>query len=378
MPEAPRDPLLDVPASPDADPYAVDEAFLDRIYDARALLAVLRARPLLGDDRRAAATRIRAVAGVLQELPDDLASADLFRIAGDLALDLGHGEAVDRYLRGAAAARRRNDPIRERDLHLRACRAVARMRGPEAAMGFFSELGRPEPEPCPATFVLTCADLEPDHAREYLELALPLLHADTRAHELLMAREDLAEALLAGNEPHLALAQLTEARALAEAWGDAGRAGHAHALIATIHLTSGRPDRALGHLEAAFQGAVLDEDDLLVVTHGTVLTALYLERSQWSDAESVARRVLASAERRGNWIAVADAALAWSATFVGQGQPAAAVAVVARTLLTLRARGASAAAALLHARLGELRAMMGPEQFDPVLQRVLQALDRMR
>lgn len=159
MPEHAPDPLIDVPVDPAADRLDVDEAFFDRIYDAREVLQVLRSRPLLGPDRRDAAGRIRQVAALLQELPDDLASADLFRVAGDLALDAGHGEAVDRYLRGAAAARRRGDTVRERDLHLRACRAVARMRGPEAALGFFRELGHPPDEPCPVTHALASADV---------------------------------------------------------------------------------------------------------------------------------------------------------------------------------------------------------------------------
>ncbi len=378
MPDARYDPLLDVPASDDADVSRVDEAFLDRVFDAEQVLKVLRARPLLGPDRLAAAGRIRMVAAVLRELPDDLASADLFRLAGDIALDLGHGEAVDRYLRGASAARRRADHLRERELHLRACRAVARMRGPEAARGFFQELGTFVDEPCRATHALAAADIFPEQAREHLDTALALLHEPARAHERLMALEDLAEVLLGGNEPDLALKPLQDALKLAEHWDDRGRSGHAHALLATIHLTNGRPERAIAALEKAFAGALEDDDDLLLITHGTVLCGLYLDRERWGDAEPVARRMLAAAERRGNWIAVADASLAWSATFVGRGQPAAAVAVVSRTLLTLRQQHANAAAALLHARLGELRAIMGPDAFDTVLRRVLQALDRVR
>jgi len=376
MPEATSDPLLDVPADPEARQDLVDEAFLDRIYDAQKILAHLRDRPLLGPDRHAANDRIRTVASVLREIPDDLASADLFRLAGDLALEQGHGEAVDRYLRGAAAARRKGDLGRERDLHLRACRAVARMRGAEAARGFFTELGTPEPEPCPITYALVSADMNPEQAREHLEEALALLTDDARAHERLMALEDLAEAYLSGKVPTQAITTLQQALTLAEQWSDRGRAGHAHALLATIHLTTGRPQAAIEHLEAAFAGALDEREDLLVVVHGTVLCGLYLDRSRWTDAETVARRVLASAERRGNWIAVADASLAWSATFVGREQSPAAVAVVARTLITLREQHAHAAAALLHARLGVLRVLMGAEHFDSVLRRVLEALDR--
>lgn len=375
MPDVRLDPLLDVPADPDARGDLVDEAFLDRIFDGQKRLEHLRSRPLLGPDRHLATERIRSVASVLREIPDDLASADLFRLAGDISLEAGHGEAVDRYLRGAAAARRRGDARRERDLHLRACRAVARMRGAESAWGFFEELGRPEPEPCPITFALTCADMVPETAREHLEDALELLTDDARAHERLMALEDLAELYLAGEEPSRAVHLLHEALAVSERWNDGGRAAHAHALMATIHLTTGRPEASLSHLEAAFAGAIEEDDDLLVVAHGTVLCGLYLDRERWSETEPVARRVLAAAERRGNWIGVADAALAWSATFVGRDETPKAVAVVGRTLLTLRRQNAHAAAALLHARLGELRAIMGPERFDAVLRRVLAALD---
>ena len=139
MPDRRSDPLMDVEPHEDADRYTVDTEFLDRVFDAQHVLAALRSRPLLGPDRGAAAGRIRFVAGVLQELPDDLASTDLFALAGDLALEAGHGEAVDRYLRGASCARRRADFERERSLHLRACRAVARFRGPAAAAGFFED-----------------------------------------------------------------------------------------------------------------------------------------------------------------------------------------------------------------------------------------------
>lgn len=374
MPERVPDPLLDVPASPGSHRTTVDEAFLDRVYDAQQTLAILRSRPLLGPDRHAATERVRQVAAVLQELPDDLASADLFGLAGDLALDLGHGEAVDRYLRGAAAARRRADPVRERDLHLRACRAVARMRGPEAATAFFSELGRPSPEPCPATLHLTQAELDPHHARDHLEAALAHLDTAARAHDRIMALEDLAETLVRGNEPLLALPPLAEALALAERWGDDGHAAHVHAMRASIYLVSGQAERAIPCLRAALDGAIGDEDDLLTVTHGTVLAGLLIDRAAWTEAETVARRILTAAERRGHWIAVADAALAWSTTFAGRDQPGAGIAVLARTLVTLRSRGATGAAALLHARLGELRSTMGASTFDPLLKRVMTAL----
>ncbi len=374
MPNRTFDPLIDVIPPDDAEPYAVDEGFLDRVFDAQRVLEVLRSRPLLGPDRGAAPARIRFVAGVLQELPDDQASTDLLALAGDFALEAGHGEAVDRYLRGAESARRRADFVRERAMHLRACRAVARFRGSAAATGFFEELGAVEDEPCPADWLLTLAEMEPEHAREHLTEALDLLDAPHLAHFRLTLLEDLAERLVAGSEPTLALRHLDAALELAQQWEDPGRVGQVHAQIAGIHLVGGRPDLALAPLQAALAGALADEDDLLVVAHGTLLCAMSLDRGEWTAAETCGRQVLAAAERRGNWLGVADAALAWSSSHVGRESLGPAIAILARTLLTLRSHGAHAAGALLHARLGELRADHGADTFDPILERVMTAL----
>jgi len=374
MPERPLDPLIDVAPAEEAHPHVVDADFLDRVFDARQVLSLLRSRPLLGPDRMAAHARIRFVASVLQELPDELASTDLLALAGDLALEAGHGEAVDRYLRGAENARRRADFVRERALHLRACRAVARFRGPAAAAGFFDELGAVDDEPCPIDYLLTLAEMDPQQARVHLQDALELLVEPTRAHTRLTALEDLAERLVRGSEPVLALQHLEEALALATEWADPGRIGQVHAQVAGIHLVAGRPDLARPPLRAALDGALADQDDLLVVAHGTLLAAMALEDGRWVEAETCARQVLSAAERRGNWIGVADASLAWSATHLGRDQLGTAVAILARTLLTLRAHGAHAAAALLHARLSELRSDAGSDAFDPVLERVMVAL----
>ena len=378
MPERPPDPLIDVAPHEDADLYTVDSDFLDRVFDAQQVLGTLRTRPLLGPDRVAAAARIRFVASVLQELPDELASTDLFALAGDLALEAGHGEAVDRYLRGANSARRRADLERERSLHLRACRAVARFRGPAAAAGFFDELGAYEDEPCPIDYLLTLAEMEPQQSRVHLEDALQLLVEPGQAHTRLTALEDLAERLVRGSEPELALRRLDEALALATKWADPGRIGQVHAQIAGIHLVAGRPDLARAPLRVALDGAIEDKDDLLIVAHGTLLTSLAMDGGDWQEAETCSRQVLAAADRRGNWLGIADAALAWSATHSASERMETAVAILARTLVSLRAHGAHAAAALLHARLGELRAEHGPEAFDPVLDGVMRALRSMR
>ena len=265
MPERPLDPLIDVAPAEEAHPHVVDADFLDRVFDARQVLSLLRSRPLLGPDRMAAHARIRFVASVLQELPDELASTDLLALAGDLALEAGHGEAVDRYLRGAENARRRADFVRERALHLRACRAVARFRGPAAAAGFFDELGAVDDEPCPIDYLLTLAEMDPQQARVHLQDALELLVEPTRAHTRLTALEDLAERLVRGSEPVLALQHLEEALALATEWADPGRIGQVHAQVAGIHLVAGRPDLARPPLRAALDGALADQDDLLVV-----------------------------------------------------------------------------------------------------------------
>jgi len=374
MPSRTFDPLIDVTPADGADSYTVDTGFLDRVFDAEQVLAMLRGRPLLGPDRVVAPARIRFVAGVLQELPDDLASTDLLALAGDFALEAGHGEAVDRYLRGADCARRRADFVRERAMHLRACRAVARFRGPAAATGFFEELGAVEDEPCPIDWLLTLAEMQPEHALTHLTEALDLLDAPHQAHFRLTALEDLAERLVAGSESELALRHLGTALELAQQWDDPGRVGQVHAQMAGIHLVGGRPDLAMAPLQAALDGALSDGDDLLVVAHGTLLCAMSLDRKKWKAAETCARQVLAAAERRGNWLGVADAALAWSSAHVGRQNLGPAVAILARTLLTLRAHGAHAGGALLHARLGELRADHGAEIFDPMLDRVVTAL----
>jgi hypothetical protein len=99
-----------------------------------------------------------------------------------------------------------------------------------------------------------------------------------------------------------------------------------------------------------------------------------MDSADWQEAESCARKVLAAADRRGNWLGVADAALAWSTTHLAGERVETAVAILARTLVTLRAHGAGAAAALLHARLSELRVELGPPDFDPVLEGVMRAL----
>ncbi len=374
MSERFSDPLIDGDVGAPPRSSVVDEAYFDRIFDAEQTLKLLRTRPLLGPDRRLVVPRIREVAAMLRELPDDRALVDLLHVAGDYSLDMGHGEAVDRYLRGAAAATRREDYVRERALHLRACRAVARFRGPEAAEGFFDELGTYDNEPCPADWLLTAAEVFPEQSMERLTAAIPLLSSPAQAHDRLDALETLAERLIQGGESEQAVGWLVQAESLALSYEDRGRALVSQAMIAGVWLVDGRREQAMAPLIAAFESAEAAQDDLQLVAQGTVLIACLLEEQRWSDAEGVARKVLAAAEQRGNWLAVADAAMGWSAAFLGRGEAPAAVAVVVRTLFSLRYHGARAASAVLHARLGELRVTLGPEAFDPLFQRLVRAL----
>lgn len=360
-----RDPLLDV--TPTGSPTELDPDFIDRVVDAQRVLEHLRTHPLLGAERSHATSRIGFVAAVLGEVPDPLASADLFGLAGDLALASGSGEAVDRYLRGAAAAERKGDAVRARRLHLHACRAVALLRGPSAAQSFFEELGSPPEEPCAAAHALAAAACEPDLADAHLCAALAHLSAPRLAHHRAQALLDLAEHRWIGGDTEAAQRRAAEASALGQAHAAPEVTAEAEALLGALQLERGRPSEAVVHLTAACEQALEAEDTLAALTHATTLTPLHLAAEDWAAAEHTARLELRLGDQRGHWLAVASGALGWSATLLARGHLAGAVGVLVTTGTTLKAEGASAAANLLQARLAELQAIHGRARIEPLV-----------
>jgi hypothetical protein len=326
--------------------------------------------PLMGASRARARALLAELAAGLGPTPDPLLQEVALTVAGELALQEGVFEGVAQLRHAERLARARGEGRAVARHRLMALRGLGRLGQAEAAAAQLRELeaacaGKPD---LADLWHLACAEVGEGDRRVHYELALTHLARPGQDHlryEVLIA---LTELHLAGGAPHAARPLVAEAAALAQAHDDPMLAVHAEALHGHLLVHAGLLPEARAALERCVAEAEALGDTLTLVAEGSLLAGLQLGAEDWEGAARAARRVLSAAERRGNWIGLADGAIAWSTALRGLGDEGRAVALLVHTARLLTARGTAASVNLLKARLAELRVELGPERFDPLLQ----------
>lgn len=333
---------------------------------AEEVLARLRETPLLGYHLTAVRQDLGRLAAQITARPDGTLEPTLLAIGARLAVLDGEHDAISRLATATAAAGNAGDFAEEDALRMLMARVLAvHQQGARARDLLAETLGRAANNPALAADVhLSKAAVGLGDRLAHLTAALTTLPSPARDHDRLDTLLALGEALLDGAAPHQATPHLRAALALAKHHQATVERGVAAATLAALELEAGHHGRAAPFLDEAIDAARLLGDDLGIVAHGTVRSALHLAAGEFDAAAQQAAAVQAAATRRQNWLGVADAVITLAAS--DPDLPA-----QLKRLVTeagqLKARGATAAANLLTARLGELRAQHGRHVVDPLL-----------
>ena len=129
-------------------------------------------------------------------------------------------------------------------------------------------------------------------------------------------------------------------------------------------IDRGRTEAAIPWLEQALAMFQKREDDLQIVAHASILSAIWLEQNNVEKAASAADVLLVSGARRGNWFAVVDGHITRSTISLISGDRTAAIERLGRAVVRLRELIPAAAINLLKGRLAELRHQLGSDVFD--------------
>lgn len=321
--------------------------------------------PMLGLARTRLMQLLGRVAAGLAQLPHAGVEEQLLALNGRLASQDRRADAVVQLMDAARMAAGRGAGLLALRHRLAAVVALARAGRLDSASARLGELalaaaGRREVADAWRHACLLCGRGD---VREHGEALLELLTAPHDAHLRYEVMVRLADLHVQGGDGLRGRSLLEDAGALARRWGDAAGRVHADAMRGNLLVEAGLFEPARVVLGECVQTASTLDDDLTVLAEGTILAALHLRAEDWTAAEALARQLLSAAERRGSWLGIADAAMSWSTALLGQGQDHAAVQLLLRVGGLLQRRGAAAAVNLIKARLGELRARLGPEAF---------------
>jgi hypothetical protein len=335
--------------------------------EAASLLDRLDRLPLLGAAAEAAAEAALQAEAAVRGASDPTTEARLALHLGELARVGQRAGAVPLLARAARLA----DALGEPALARRAKTCVGRALISTGRRGVAARM-RADLEPATPTTDdpdLGLLDLALGRltSPEGLGALLQSLPSPDRDHDRVVVHRALAERWLHGGDRHAASAHLDTALALARQYGDAVLTLDLALAAASLRLAAG--EAAAGEallVEAADLAEVLD-DTLALVVSGSSLAALRLDRGDWAGAAEAAEVELAAAERRSAWLAVADATLTLSTCLLHADEVEGAVHHLVTVGAELRARGSQGGVNLIKGRLGELRALLGPTVFDPLL-----------
>jgi hypothetical protein len=331
-----------------------------------AVLARLRETPLLGHHLNAVRRDLGFLAAQMTARRDATLEPTMLAVGARLAVLDGEPDAISRLATATAAAGSAGDFAEEDALRLLMARVLADHQQTARARDLLAEtLGRAAHNPSLAADVhLSKAAVGFGDRLVHLRSALQTLPSPARDHDRLDTLLALGEALVDGAAPQQAEPHLQAALALANEHQATVERGVAAATLAALALETGHHDRAAPFLDEALHAARLLGDDLGLVAHGTVRCALHLAAGELEAAAEHAAAIQAAATRRQNWIGVADAVITQAAA--DPDLPAQLERLVSEAR-DLRGRGATAAANLLTARLGELRAQHSRQVVDPLL-----------
>jgi hypothetical protein len=326
-------------------------------------------RPLLGASRKALLSALPRLAAIAASQNDPALEAGVLRLGAELAMQDGRPDAARQLAEAARAARQAGQIEEHLVLRLRALRALCRTGKVAQARDQLEHLSPIPPRfrAAEAEWQMVAARCGATEAKRALLRALELLPSPARDHDRLEVLLSLADLHLEGGDLGRSKDALDAAAQIATAHDDPVAACHVQALRGNLLLEAGLQGEAEIALRAAVVAADSLGDDLTVIAQGTLLIALLQAQEDHAQVEPLARQLLRAAERRQNWLAVADATIAWAGTLAAREAWSASIAILLRTARVLRGRGSEAGVNLIKARLAELRNILGAEDFDPLM-----------
>jgi tetratricopeptide (TPR) repeat protein len=246
------------------------------------------------------------------------------------------------------------------------CRKVA-LTAPEAVPKAIADtaIALAQEEPSLATaWRLAKAAIYPAESRALREETLTLLVSPAQDKERIDVHLELAASATAGADFGQAERHLEQAMHIAKKHDDVKYKGICASRIGLQWIVRGRTDAATPWLEQALAMSQLQEDDLQIVAHASILSAIWIERSELEKATTTADVLLVAGARRGNWFAVVDGHITRSTISLISGDTTAAIERLVRAVVRLRALIPAAAINLLKGRLAELRHQLGSDTFD--------------
>ena len=333
--------------------------------DAASLLDTLEQQPLVGRHRAALRRGLAQAAAAVARARSPRDTARLLALGARLARAEGARDATLRLTAARRAAADAGDLVLEDRLGLLTVRSLAKARAHHRAADLLADL-LPRAQRTPALAAelhLARAAVGLGEPRVHLEAALAILPSPIADHDRMEAALDLAELLLAGAAPGGARRWFGHARSLALAHDAPVTLGVAAGSLAVLALEDGDAAAAAALLDEALAAADAMDDDLGRVAHGTVRAALHLAQGDLGAAARLAHATERAARRRSNWIGVADAVI----TQTLDEPLELAVHHLLASARTLQEEGATAAANLLKARLGELRTAHTQVRFEAAL-----------
>lgn len=275
-------------------------------------------------------------------------------------------QAVAQLATAEAWARSEGLVVQATHIQLLWCRQIA-LTSPEAVPNSIAdaaiELAQQEPS-LAASWRLAKAALHPESARFLREEALELLISPAQDKERIEVHLELATAATAGSDFGQATRHLEHAMHIAQTHGDVKYTAICASRMGLQWIGRGRTEAAIPCLEQALTMFQIREDDLQIVAHASILSAIWLEQNVLEKAASTADVLLVAGARRGNWFAVVDGHITRSTISLMSGDPTAAIERLVRAVVRLRELIPAAAINLLKGRLAELRHQLGSDVFD--------------
>ncbi len=205
-------------------------------------------------------------------------------------------------------------------------------------------------------------------AQTLLEAAITRLPLDAHAFERMRIWLQLAAIRHDGGDVEGAIRFLKEALRIADTHEALDHQADIASMLGQLYLAQGQAHLALAPLSRALRLSDQLGDALAVVTNGTLVAALHVAAGSWQEAQAVAQQLASAAQRRNNWLAVADACIVQATCLVQEGHLSIAVDNIVQECFRMQTHGTSASINLLKGYLVELRQSVDTDAFDTLFQ----------
>ena len=210
-------------------------------------------------------------------------------------------------------------------------------------------------------FVAICAEEE---QLLLWERAIQKLEEQEPCTELLFALEKAAHQCRLGNDSVRLRAYLARVQEVSKKVSSRRELLQYQAIYANRIFLDGYPEKAQELLRSVITQAQQEGETLLVISQSVLLSGILMSQQKWVDAAALSLIMENAAILRHNPIALACARMTRASAWYAQDKVRPALRLLLTTGREFHSQGAVAALNLVKARLAELRALLGPEEFN--------------